>query len=175
MESLHGHPESIRNPPMPQRFRQSLRSYRKYLVWALVPITMFYAALMVWRHWGDPGELLRSIAMVFGVFTATGIALLGLLAILAFVYAVTVDERGVKAFTFIGTFRTISWGSITDVEVTTMTGITYFALRSTESRPRVYVPVDIVEFDRFAGLVLRYAGPDHPLTHWLQPEGAVVA
>jgi hypothetical protein len=157
------------------RFPQSLRSYRDYLRSIGLFGGLTITAMTVWTWWGDLETMFRVFRSLAVVAVVVGALLTALMFVIGRVYAVTIDSRGIRTFNVFGGFKTVPWESISKVHVTSMTGVTYFVMKSSETRLALYVPVDLKDSDRFGELVIRFAGSDHPLSRWVAPDEVAVA
>jgi hypothetical protein len=88
-------------------------------------------------------------------------AFLSGLAVLYFkTYAGPDTLRCTDAF---GRYATVTWGSIHAVRPINLILLKYLRLDSDETDRVIWLPLFLTDLDGFAGLVLEYAGPDHPL------------
>lgn len=89
------------------------------------------------------------------------------------VWRVWVGPDTLRGSDFWGRFVTVTWGSIRDVRPLHVPLLPVLRVYSTETRRVIWLPLFLVDFERFAGLVAGYAGEDHPVARaaWQRIEG----
>jgi len=149
-----------------EKYRQSLRPY----VWVVgLPfggVTLFMAIKEIFTQYDNPAKLLSDLTALITIFGGLACVVLMLIYIALWIWRVSISPSFLVCTTLIGINRKISWKSILSVEEANYEGIRYLKIKSSETQLKLWLPLNLLNIERFIERVINYAGKDNPLTEW---------
>ena len=88
------------------------------------------------------------------------------------VYKVKISSTGIKCFDFWGRYHTIDWAGISTISPFNFCGLKYLRIHLPQKKIRMWLPLFLIDMQRFHLLVQVYAGADNPLAVQLRRPGA---
>jgi len=144
---------------------QFWRLYGVTLLWAIVSYTLIFSVIFLILELDIRLAPAKAFALALSFSTAlTVVLLVPCTFLLIMLMQVRVSREGLKSGDLFGRPLDATWGAITTVRPIYFLGFHYLRIQSNTTRRVIWLPVFLVDFERFAGLVRKLAGPEHPLT-----------
>jgi hypothetical protein len=117
------------------------------VLWVLAPGTPLEVWLVAVGGAVAVGEVVAALAALAGVWY----------------FRVDVGPEGLRSYDSWYLFREVAWADILSARPRNILGLKSLRLQTAGARAPLWLPPFLADRERFHGLVMRYAGPDHPL------------
>ena len=135
---------------------------RVYLAGYLVCILIPALVIAIATGYTPPSYLDASLRVLCGCLPAFGLSFGAVRR-----FPVTLDEAAIDGFDILGFPVSAGWAAFRDVRPFSFLGLRYLRVRSLAHQSVLWLPLHLLDFERFVDTVLTHAGEDHPLTQEL--------